>query len=128
MKVAIGSESPYATERLEHAYDAARNAVASTVSAPASESWFGSHEESAVESHPSFGGRIAEGARSAWHDATARTLATTMNARDATISAYDAALRRVGLRPEERSRLQRARDELDTATAVSPSVAIACIG
>jgi hypothetical protein len=32
MKVAIGSENPYAAERVEHAFTAARDALATTVS------------------------------------------------------------------------------------------------
>ena len=32
MKVAVGSENPYLTERLENTFDTARNALASTVS------------------------------------------------------------------------------------------------
>lgn len=36
MKVAVGSENPYITERLDHTFDAARNALAGSVSSTAS--------------------------------------------------------------------------------------------
>lgn len=73
------------------------------------------HEE--PETPPSFGERFTESARSTWHDATARTMAAMMNACDAAAAGYDTALKRVGLREEERSRLDRAWDRLNEATA-----------
>jgi hypothetical protein len=76
----------------------------------------GGHEE---EAHPpsSLGARLAGRTKTAWHDATAGTLAAMMSARDTAAAAYDGALKRAGLREEERSRLQRARDNMDIATA-----------
>lgn len=80
--------------------------------------WGGSHEEEEEAPPPSsLGMRLAGRTKTAWHDATAGTLATMMSARDTAAAAYDGALKRAGLREEERSRLQRARDNLDLATA-----------
>lgn len=139
MKVAVGAESPYVAERLEAAFAGARDALAPIVTTPAAwlrEHTAGLHPSSSYATdhhhhHRGFfpfssssapttplphGGGIAAAARAAFHDASDRGLAATLTARDAALAAYNAALERVGLRPEQRTALTRARDGLERAT------------
>lgn len=71
----------------------------------------GPHEEAAAATGG--GVTIAEG----WHDTTARTLSAMLTARDTAAAAFDASLKRAGLREEDRSALRWARDNLEGATA-----------
>ena len=114
-KVAVGAESPYVAERLQAAAAGVHDALAPLVAAPAA--WLREH---AAGPHPgfSFGAAAPHGGTSAAliRDALARGLAATLTAREAALGAYDAALKRTGLRPEQRSALTRARDHLEAAT------------
>lgn len=74
----------------------------------------GPHEEAATGGGvTALGHHIAEG----WHDTTARTLSAMLTARDTAAAAFDASLKRAGLREEDRSALRWARDNLEGATA-----------